>query len=262
MNNSDNSARNNIISGRNPVTEALRSGRPIDCIYIARGELNGSVKVIAAMAKERRIPVKEVERKKLDQMTDHGSHQGVAALAAVKEYSSVDDIFELAHERGEKPFIIVLDEIEDPHNLGAVIRTAECAGAHGIIIPKRRAAGLGGIVGKASAGAYEYMPVARVTNLASALDELKERGCWIYGADMDGTAYCEGDLTGAAALVIGSEGKGLGRLIREKCDVILSLPMLGKINSLNASVAAGVLMYEFTRQRLNLKAHQGGVING
>ena len=254
MNNHDDRKFNDIISGRNPVTEALRSGRAIDCLYIARGELSGSVKVITALAKEKGITIKEVDRKKLDYMTGGAVHQGVAVSAAVKDYSSIDDIFDLAGERGEKPFIIVLDEIEDPHNLGAIIRTAECAGAHGIIIPKRRAAGLGGIVAKASAGAYEYVPVARVTNLAAAIDELKERGCWVYGADMDGQTYCEGDLTGAAALVIGSEGKGLGRLIREKCDAVLSLPMLGRINSLNASVAAGILMYEFTRQRLGIKA--------
>ena len=166
----------------------------------------------------------------------------------------MDDIFALAEERGEKPFVIVLDEIEDPHNLGAIIRTAECAGAHGIIIPARRSAGLNYTVGKSSAGAYEYVPVARVTNIAAVLDDLKQRGCWVYGADMSGETYCTADLSGAAALVIGSEGKGLGRLIREKCDMILSLPMLGKINSLNASVAAGILMYEFTRQRMNLKA--------
>ena len=253
MNNSDNSARNNIISGRNPVTEALRSGRPIECIYIARGELNGSVKVIAAMAKERRIPVKEVERKKLDQMTDHGSHQGVAALAAVKEYSSVDDIFELARERGEKPFIIVLDEIEDPHNLGAVIRTAECAGAHGVIISQRRSAGLTYAVGKSSAGAVEYVKVARVVNIANTIDELKKKGVWIYGADMDGQLYTDTDLTGAIAIVIGSEGKGIGQLVRKKCDAVVSLPMNGKINSLNASVAAGILSYEIVRQRTQKK---------
>ncbi len=249
----ENKNNKDIIAGRNPVTEALRSGRPIDCLYIARGELSGSVKVIAALAKEKHIPIKEVDRKKLDYMTAHSAHQGVAAAASMKEYASVDDIFSLAASRNEKPFIIVLDEIEDPHNLGAIIRTAECAGAHGIIIPKRRSAGLSFTVGKASAGAYEYVPVARVTNIASALDELKERGCWVYGADMDGQIYCSSDLKGACALVIGSEGKGLGRLVREKCDAILSLPMLGRINSLNASVAAGILMYEFTRQHLGLK---------
>ena len=178
MNKTDGNTNNkDIIAGRNPVTEALRSGRPIDCLYIAKGELSGSVKVIAALAREKHIPIKEVDRKKLDYMTAHSAHQGVAASASLKEYASVDDIFELAASRNEKPFIIVLDEIEDPHNLGAIIRTAECAGAHGIIIPKRRSAGLSFTVGKASAGAYEYVPVARVTNIAAALDELKERGC-------------------------------------------------------------------------------------
>ncbi len=247
-----------IIAGRNPVSEALRSGRAIDSILIAKGELNGSIKVIAAKAKAMKIPVKETDRKKLDMMCGGASHQGIVALAAVKEYSTVDDIFALAESRNEKPFIIVLDEIEDAHNLGAIIRTAECAGAHGIIIPKRRAAGLSYAVGKTSAGAYEYMPVARVTNIPNTLDELKEKGCWIYAADMDGAVYAEHDLRGACALVIGSEGKGVSRLVKEKCDVILSLPMCGKINSLNASVAAGILMYEFTRQRLGIKAVNGG----
>ena len=247
-----------IIAGRNPVSEALRSGRAIDSLLIAKGELNGSVKVIAAKAKASGIPVKEVDKRKLDSLCGGAVHQGVAALAAIKEYSTVDDIFALAEERNEPPFIIVLDEIEDAHNLGAIIRTAECAGAHGVIIPKRRAAGLSYAVGKTSAGAYEYMHVARVTNIPKTLEELKERGCWIYGADMDGSDYCRSDLTGACALVIGSEGSGLGRLVKEKCDVILSLPMRGKINSLNASVAAGILMYEFTRQRLKINAVNGG----
>ena len=253
----DNNEKNrDIIAGRNPVTEALRSDRPIECLYVAKGELSGSVKVIAALAKEKKIPIKETDRKKLDYMTGGAAHQGVAAAASIKEYSSVDDIFKLAADRGEKPFIIVLDEIEDPHNLGAIIRTAECAGAHGIIIPKRRSASLNSTVGKSSAGAYEYVPVARVTNIVSAIEELKGRGCWVYGADMDGQTYCSCDLRGASALVIGSEGRGLGRLVREKCDAILSLPMKGRINSLNASVAAGVLMYEFSRQRSGLKAVQ------
>ncbi len=243
-----------IIAGRNPVSEALRSGRAIESILIAKGELSGSIKVIAAKAKEKHIPIKEVDHKKLDFLCGGATHQGIAAIAAIKEYSTVDDIFALAQSRGEKPFIIVLDEIEDPHNLGAIIRTAECAGAHGIIIPKRRAAGLSYAVGKASAGAYEYVPVARVTNIPAVLDELKEKGCWIYGADMNGETYCSSDLKGACALVIGSEGNGIGRLVREKCDIILSVPMCGKINSLNASVAAGILMYEFTRQRLEIKA--------
>ncbi len=247
-----------IIAGRNPVTEALRSGRAIESVLIAKGELNGSVRVIAAKAKSLKIPIKEVDKRKLDALCGGAVHQGVAAIAAIKEYSTVDDIFALAESRNEPPFIVVLDEIEDAHNLGAIIRTAECAGAHGIIIPKRRAVGLNYTVGKTSAGAYEYMPIARVTNIPTVLDELKERGCWIYGADMDGTVYAENDLRGAAALVIGSEGNGLGRLVREKCDVILSLPMCGKINSLNASVAAGILMYEFTRQRLHIKSINGG----
>ena len=250
--------RNDIIAGRNPVSEALRSGRAIDSILIAKGELNGSVKVIAAKAKAMKLPIKEVDRKKLDQLCGGAVHQGIAALAAIKEYATVDDIFSLAAERNEPPFIIVLDEIEDAHNLGAIIRTAGCAGAHGIIIPKRRSAGLNYAVGKTSAGAYEYMPVARVTNIPTVLDELKERGCWIYGADMNGSVYAENNLKGAVALVIGSEGNGIGKLVREKCDVILSLPMCGKINSLNASVAAGILMYEFMRQRHDIKAVNGG----
>ena len=250
--------RSDIIAGRNPVTEALRSGRAIDSILIAKGELNGSVKVIAAKAKAHKIPIKEVDRKKLDQLCGGAVHQGIVALAAVKEYASVEDIFALAASRNEPPFIIVLDEIEDAHNLGAIIRTAECAGAHGIIIPKRRSAGLSYAVGKTSAGAYEYMPVARVTNIPTTLDELKAKGCWIYGADMNGSLYTENNLQGAAVLVIGSEGSGIGKLVREKCDVILSLPMYGKINSLNASVAAGILMYEFTRQRHGIKTVNGG----
>ena len=242
----------NIIIGRNPVTEALKAGREVDKLLVTSRE--GSMIKILALAKEQGIPVMYVEKAALDRIAQGKAHQGVCAYVSPYDYSTVDDILANAAERDEDHFIIILDGLEDHHNLGAIIRTAECAGAHGIIIPKRRAAGLSYAVGKASAGAYEYMPVARVTNIPNVLDELKERGCWVYGADMDGSAYCEGDLTGACALVIGSEGNGLGRLVREKCDVILSLPMLGKINSLNASVAAGVLMYEFTRQRLKLKA--------
>ena len=200
------------------MTEALRSGRAIDSILIAKGELNGSIKVIAAKAKAMKIPIKEVDRKKLDLMCGGAVHQGVAAVAAVKEYASVEDIFALAESRNEPPFIIVLDEIEDAHNLGAIIRTAECAGAHGIIIPKRRSAGLSYAVGKTSAGAYEYMPVARVTNIPTVLDELKERGCWVYGADMNGSVYTENNLKGAAALVIGSEGNGIGKM-RQRHDI-------------------------------------------
>lgn len=254
MKNSNFEKGEDIIAGRNPVSEALKSNRSIERLLIARGEMSGSIRAIIAKAKEKGIPIKEVDTKKLDFMCGNSNHQGIVAVAAVKEYVSVDFILEAAREKGEDPFIIILDNIEDPHNLGAIIRTAECAGAHGVIIPKRRAAGLTYSVGKASAGAYEYMPVARVTNVPSTIDELKEKGFWVYGADMDGEAYCASNLKGSCALVIGSEGKGLQRLVKEKCDMILSLPMLGKINSLNASVAAGILMYEITRQRLGIKA--------
>ncbi len=254
MNNENFEKGEDIIAGRNPVTEALKSGRAIDHMLVSRGEASGTMRAIIAMAKEREIPIKEVDPKKLDFMCGNANHQGVIAVAAVKEYSSINDILRNAEDKGEDPFIIILDNIEDPQNLGAIIRTAECAGAHGVIIPKRRAAGLTYSVGKASAGAYEYMPVARAANIPDIIDKLKDMGLWIYGADMDGETYCSCDLSGAAALVIGSEGKGLRRLVKEKCDVLLSLPMLGKINSLNASVAAGILMYEFTRQRLNIKA--------
>lgn len=232
-----------VIAGRNPVSEALRSGRPIDKILVARGEKSGAVVGILAKARDRQIPVKEVDRVKLDFLSGSAPHQGIVALAAAKEYSSVEDILAYAGERGEPPFIVILDGIEDPHNLGAIIRTAECTGVHGVIIPKRRSAGLTYTVGKASAGAVEYMRVARVTNISALIDGLKERGVWIYGADMNGTDYTDCDMSGACAIVIGSEGKGISRLVREKCDVIVSLPMRGKINSLNASVAAGVLMY-------------------
>ena len=232
-----------IIAGRNPVSEAIRSGRPIDRLLVARGEKSGAIVGILAKAREKKIPVKEVDRVKLDHLSPGTPHQGILAFAAVREYSTVDEIFECAESRGEPPFILVLDEIEDPHNLGAIIRTAECTGVHGVIIPKRRSAGLSFAAGKASAGAVEYMRVARVTNIAVLLDELKSRGVWVYGADMNGEDYRKIDFSGARALVIGNEGKGISRLVRDKCDVIVSLPMKGKINSLNASVAAGVLMY-------------------
>lgn len=242
-------AKSDIISGRNPVSEAVRSNRAIDKILVARGEKSGAVVGILAKAKQKQIPIKEVDRTKLDFITGNTNHQGIVAFAAVKEYSTVEDIFEYAESLGEAPFIMVLDEVEDPHNLGAIIRTAECAGVHGVIIPKRRSASLSYTVGKASAGAVEYMRVARVTNIASLIDELKERNVWVYGADMDGTDYTECDFSGACAIVIGNEGKGISRLIREKCDVIVSLPMKGRINSLNASVAAGILMYSAMKNR-------------
>ena len=238
-----------IIFGRNSVTEAIKAGRPIDSVMVARGERSGSIPKILADAKDAGLPIKEVDRKKLDFMCGHGNHQGIIAVGAVKAYSTVEDIFNTAEERGEPPFIIVCDEIEDPHNLGAIIRTAEAAGAHGVIVPKRRSASLSFTVSKTSAGAVEFMHVARVTNIPQTLDELKEKGLWVYCADMDGEPFYNANLKGAVALVIGSEGKGVGRLVKEKCDVVLSMPMKGKINSLNASVAAGILMYEISKQR-------------
>lgn len=244
---------NGVIAGRNAVMEALRGGRAIDTLYLAKGERTGSVGVLAALAKKRGVPVKDVDPRKLDHLCAGAVHQGVAALAAAKEYASVDDIFRLAEERGEPPFLIVADGLEDPHNLGAVLRVAECAGAHGVILPARRSVGLTWAVGKASAGAVEYVPVARVTNLVSALEDLKKRGVWIYAADMDGQPWCEMDYTGPAAVVIGSEGSGVGRLVKEKSDFVISLPIRGKINSLNASVACGVICYEVARQRLGIK---------
>jgi 23S rRNA (guanosine2251-2'-O)-methyltransferase len=239
----DSNAKSDVISGRNPVSEAIASNRPIDKILVARGEKSGAVVGILAKARNKQIPIKEVDRTKLDYISGNSVHQGIIAFAAAKEYSTVDEIFEYAHSLGEAPFIVVLDEVEDPHNLGAIIRTAECAGVHGVILPKRRSASLSYTVGKASAGAIEYMRVARVTNIATLLDEIKARGVWVYGADMNGTDYQKCDFSGACAIVIGNEGKGISRLVRQKCDVIVSLPMKGKINSLNASVAAGILMY-------------------
>ena len=216
---------------------------------LARGEKSGAVVGILAKAREKKIPVKEVDRAKLDYLSGGAVHQGIIAFAAAKEYCSVDDIFACAENRGEAPFIIVLDELEDPHNLGAIIRTAECAGVHGVIVPKRRSAGLSFTVSKASAGAVEYMNVARVTNIAQTVEELKARGVWVFGADMNGTDYSACDFSGPCAIVIGNEGKGISRLVREKCDVIVSLPMKGRVSSLNASVAAGILMYRAMRDR-------------
>lgn len=243
-----------IIAGRNAVTEALRAGRTIDSLYLAKGNRSGSVGAIIAKAKELGVAVKEADPKKLDFLCGHANHQGVVAVAAIKEYATIDDMFRLAEERGEKPFLIVADELEDPHNLGAILRTAECAGAHGVIIPRRRAVGLTYAVGKASAGAVEYIPVARVTNIAATLEDLKKRGVWVYAADMDGQDWCGVDYRDAAAIVIGSEGFGVSRLVKEKSDFVISLPMLGKINSLNASVACGVICYEVARQRRGIRS--------
>ena len=241
--------KDDIIAGRNPVAEALSSNRPIESLLVAKGKSTGSIVALLSKAKKKGITIKEVDNKKLDFMTGGATHQGIVAIAAVKEYSSVEDILNLAKEREEAPFIIILDEIEDPHNLGAIIRTAECAGAHGVIIKKRHSAGLSYTVGKASAGAVEYVPVAKVTNISAVIDDLKEQGIWVYGADMNGTDYTKCDFSGGAALVIGNEGKGISRLVREKCDTIVSLPLKGRINSLNASVAAGILMYKISSGR-------------
>ena len=249
--NSEKELKNDIIEGRNAVIEALRAGRSIDKIFLAKGETDKTLGHIASRAKDMGIPVVECDRRKLDFMSSTHAHQGVIALAAVKEYCSVDDILALAAERGEAPFLIVCDEISDGHNLGAIIRSAECAGAHGVIIPKRRSAGLTAVVDKASAGAAEHVLIARVANISSALSLLKEQGIWVYGTAADGESpLWKTDFTGPMALVIGSEGDGMGRLVRESCDFTVSLPMKGQIGSLNASNAAAIVMYEVLRQRL------------
>lgn len=237
-----------MIVGRNPVIEALKAEKPLDTIYIDK-EATGSIAVIVQLAKERGIVTKQVSHEKLTAMSRMTNHQGVVAMGACAKYVEISDILELAKSRGEDPFIIICDEINDPHNLGAIIRTAECSGAHGIIIPKRRSASLSGTVYKTSAGAASWLPVARVPNIPAAIDELKENGVWIYGTDAKGEQYDKADLTGPIGLVIGSEGEGMGRLVSEKCDFMLSLPLKGKVNSLNASVAAGIFMYEVLRQR-------------
>jgi len=238
-----------IIFGRNPVIEALKSDANLDCIYICGS--GGSLNLIRKLAKDKGIVIKDAQEKKLSQLSGGASHQGVAAVGACGEYVSVEDILAVSRNKGTKPFIIICDEIEDPHNLGAIIRTAETSGADGIIIPKRRSASLNATVFKTSAGAANYVPVARVSNLASCIDMLKENGVWIYGTDASGTEYTLTDFTGSCALVIGSEGFGISKLIQKKCDFMIKLPMLGKINSLNASVAAGIFMYEILRQRSN-----------
>ena len=242
--------QNEIIEGRNAVMEALRAGRAIDKLFINKGEVDKTLGHIASTARDKGIVVVECDRRKLDFMSQTHAHQGVIAVCAVREYCSVDDIFAIAQERGETPFVIVCDEISDGHNLGAIIRSAECAGAHGVIIPKRRSAGLTAIVDKASAGAAEHMAIARVPNLPAAIRELKERGLWIYGTAADGqNDLWHTDFTGPLALVIGSEGDGMGRLVAESCDFIVSLPMKGRVSSLNASAAAAITMYEILRQR-------------
>ena len=240
-----------VIEGRNAVIEALRAGVTIDKIYIMKGETDATLGHIASSAREKGVVVVDADRRKLDGMSRTHSHQGVIALAAVREYASVEDILAGAREKGEAPLIVVCDELSDPHNLGAVIRTAECAGAHGVIIPKRRSAGLTAIVAKTSAGAVSHLPVARVPNIPSLLKQLKQEGVWVFGTAADGnTTLYNADLKGPAAIVIGSEGDGMGRLVGEQCDFRVSIPMKGHINSLNASAAAAILLYEAVRQRL------------
>ena len=240
-----------IIEGRNAVIEALRTDTAIDKIYLAKGETDKTLGHIASRAREAGIVVVEADRRKLDNMSRTHAHQGVIALAAVREYVSVQSILDIAAEKGEPPLIVVCDEISDPHNLGAILRTAECAGAHGVIIPKRRSAGLTAIVAKTSAGAVSYVPVARVANISATLKDLKKQGIWVFGTAAEGTtALYDADLKGPAAIVIGSEGSGMSRLVRETCDVLVSIPMRGKLSSLNASAAAAILLYEAVRQRM------------
>ena len=242
--------QNEIIEGRNAVIEALRAGRAIDKLYINKGEVDKTLGHIASKARDQGVVVVECDRRKLDFMSQTHAHQGVIAVCAVREYCSVEDILAIARERGEAPFVIVCDEISDGHNLGAIIRSAECAGAHGVIIPKRRSAGLTAVVDKASAGAAEHMAIARVPNIPAALRELKEHGLWVYGTAADGQSdLWHTDFSGPLALVIGSEGDGMGRLVAESCDFIVSLPMKGRVSSLNASAAAAITMYEILRQR-------------
>ncbi len=239
-----------VIEGRNAVVEALRAGVTIDKIYLLKGETDAVLGHIASTAREKGIVVVDADRRKLDNMSRTHSHQGVIALAAVREYVEVEDILNIARERGEAPLIVVCDELSDPHNLGAVIRTADAAGAHGVIIPKRRSAGLTAVVAKTSAGAVAHVPVARVPNLPTLLKDLKKQGIWVFGTAAQGTtSLYQADLKGPAAIVIGSEGSGMGRLVEENCDFTVSIPMFGKINSLNASAAAAVLLYEAVRQR-------------
>lgn len=238
------------IEGRNAVIEAYRAGRPIDKLFILDGCQDGPILTIKREAKAKQTPVKFVTKERLDQLSETGKHQGVIAYAAAYEYATVEEILDNARQKGEAPFLFLLDNIEDPHNLGAIIRTANLAGAHGVIVPKNRAAGLTAVVAKTSAGALNFTPVARVTNLAKTIEELKKEGIWFVCADMGGTTMYDLNLKGPIGLAIGNEGEGVGRLVKEKCDMVASIPMKGDIDSLNASVAAGVLAYEIVRQRL------------
>ena len=241
--------RTDLIIGRNAVRETLKTNRPCDSLLVQKGDKGGAILPLIAECKEKGIIVKEVDSKKLDFMCGHANHQGIIMIAAAHEYSSVEAILQEAEDKNEAPFIVICDCLEDPHNLGAIIRTAECCGVHGIIIPERRSVSLSGIVGKTSAGALEYVKVARVTNLTNTIKQLKEKGIWIYAADMDGQDFRKTDFSGPCALVIGSEGAGISRLVKDNCDVTVSIPMKGKINSLNASVAAAVLLFEAASKR-------------
>ena len=239
------------LEGRNAITEALKAGRTIDKVFVAAGDTDRGLQRLAAEAKEAGAVVVPVDRRKLDQMSTTRSHQGIIALAAAHDYYTIDDLLEEAASRGEAPLLVICDELSDPHNLGAIMRSAECAGAHGIIIPKRRSVGLTATVAKASAGAVEYMKVARVTNINNAINELKEKGVWIFGTAAEGSIpMYKADLTGPAAIVIGNEGDGMSQLVRKNCDVMVHIPMKGKISSLNASAAASILLYEAVRQRI------------
>ena len=238
-----------IVAGRNAVRELLSGSRDIEKIYVQSGEREGSVRLLVALAREKKLQVVEVDRVKLDAISRGARHQGIVAIASERNYYSIEDILEYAAERGEAPFIVMLDGVEDPHNLGAIVRSAECLGAHGIIIPKRRAAGLTETVAKASAGAIEHMRVARVTNLSATIDSLKEKGLWFYAADMGGEEYYKTDMRGACCIVLGSEGEGISRIVKEKCDFTVSIALHGRVNSMNVSCAAAVILAEVARQR-------------
>ena len=249
--------REGLAVGRNAVKELLADGRDVEKIYVQRGEREGSINLLLGIASERKIPIIELDRQKMDRMCANARHQGIIAAASEQNYSSIEEILEYADQKGEPPFIVLLDGVEDPHNLGAIIRSAECMGAHGIIIPKRRAVGLTPTVAKASAGAIMHMRIAKVTNLSQTIDELKERGIWFYAADMDGTSIYETDLTGAIGIVLGGEGDGVSRLVKEKCDFVISVPMYGKVNSMNVSCAAAVVLSQAANQK-----RKGGAANG
>lgn len=249
--------KEDVLVGRNAVYEALRAGHPIDSVLIAKGNNGGPVRRIVDLCRERSVVIKDVSGAKLDAICGGMNHQGVAAVVAAHEYATIDDMLALAKERGEAPFLVICDDINDPHNLGAIIRTAECCGAHGVIIPKRGAVGMTAAVDKAASGALEYMPVARVSNLAATVEKLKKEGVWIYGADMDGQPFYQTDFEGSAAVIIGSEGKGISRLLRENCDVVVSIPMSGHITSMNASVAAGIILYEAAKTRIRSGGGKG-----